>query len=377
MARKFLYIVAFCIVLVIAGGLALSFWARELTEIAMVPRAEFVKQAPLADNAYADPHNWISRPGMGRSNPAQWLPDDFTETAPPSTTAVFFVHPTSFFEASAWNAPLDHAASRARAELFVRGMASPFNRSVNLWVPRYRQAAIGAFLAEGPEAAGALDIAYGDVANAFEFFLTTIGPDTPIVLAGHSQGALHLRRLLKERIAGTGLADRIAAAYVVGWPLSIANDLPEMGLPACATPAQPGCIMSWSSYAEPADPSQILEAYEASIGLNGQHNAGAEILCSNPLTGGIGGSAPAEANLGTLVPNETFTNGRLVPDAVPARCDPPGILLIGSPPELGNAVLPGNNYHVYDIPLFWANLRADVAARTAAWREARARAGGE
>ena len=33
----------------------------------------------------------------------------------------------------------------------------------------------------------------------------------------------------------------------------------------------------------------------------------------------------------------------------------------------GRGVLPGNNYHVYDIPLFWANLQADVARRMAAW----------
>jgi len=30
-------------------------------------------------------------------------------------------------------------------------------------------------------------------------------------------------------------------------------------------------------------------------------------------------------------------------------------------------VLPGNNYHVYDITLFWANVRADVLRRLAAF----------
>jgi len=33
-------------------------------------------------------------------------------------------------------------------------------------------------------------------------------------------------------------------------------------------------------------------------------------------------------------------------------------------------VLPGNNYHVYDMTLFWANLRADYERRTAAWLKA-------
>jgi hypothetical protein len=29
--------------------------------------------------------------------------------------------------------------------------------------------------------------------------------------------------------------------------------------------------------------------------------------------------------------------------------------------------LPGNNLHVYDVPLFWANVRQDVQRRVAAW----------
>ena len=54
-----------------------------------------------------------------------------------------------------------------------------------------------------------------------------------------------------------------------------------------------------------------------------------------------------------------------------SRCDERGLLMIGDPPEMGSYVLPGNNYHVYDIPLFWANTKADVARRVGAF------AGGE
>ncbi|MDZ4308353.1 MAG: hypothetical protein U0988_10905, partial [Allopontixanthobacter sp.] len=78
----------------------------------------------------------------------------------------------------------------------------------------------------------------------------------------------------------------------------------------------------------------------------------------------------AAKNLGTLVPDETMSSGELVPAAVPARCSSKGLLLIGDPPEMGSAVLPGNNYHVYDIPLFWENLHRDVARRVSAWKPA-------
>ena len=81
MARKFLYFVAFCIVLVIVGGIALSIWSREATEIAFVPRGEFVEQQPLAANAYRDPGMWYSRPGIGTSDPARYQPA-IAESAP-------------------------------------------------------------------------------------------------------------------------------------------------------------------------------------------------------------------------------------------------------------------------------------------------------
>lgn len=372
MARKFLYAVAFLVVLVIAAGIALSFWSRELTELAFVPGGAFEEQAALESNAYEDPAMWVARPGMGSSNPARFLPDGFTPEPGASDSAVFFVHPTSYTATTHWNAPLDDESARGGARIFVRGMASPFNRSVELWAPRYRQAAVGAFLTQKPEARQAVDTAYADVAQAFDYFVSSIPKDAPIVLAGHSQGALHLIRLIKEHVAGTPLAGRIVAAYVIGWPVSTNIDLPAMGLPACATPGQAGCVISWQSFAEPADAESLLEAYARGPDLDGVPKHPENILCSNPLTGGVGGEAPMGDNLGTLVPNGDMTRGRLVAGAVPAKCDPRGILLIGDPPEMGSAVLPGNNYHVYDIPLFWANLRADVARREAGFAQAAA-----
>ena len=95
------------------------------------------------------------------------------------------------------------------------------------------------------------------------------------------------------------------------------------------------------------------------------------MICTNPLTGAPGGSAPASANLGTLFPSADLRSATLREGRVPARCEGRGLLLIGSPPDVGPYVLPGNNYHVYDIPLFWANLRADVANRVTAWQAQR------
>mgnify|MGYP006198801819 CR=1 FL=1 len=47
MARKFLYFIAFLIVLVIAGAFVLNIWSKELTRLAFVPSGRFVEQSPL------------------------------------------------------------------------------------------------------------------------------------------------------------------------------------------------------------------------------------------------------------------------------------------------------------------------------------------
>lgn len=371
MARKFLYLVVGLTVLVIAVLVVLRLWSADLTRLAFVPTTGFSQPAPLKANAFNDPAMWYSRPGMRGADPSRWQPASGKPATAPPRFALFFIHPTSYLERAKWNAPIDDAESQKLARTYLRGMASPFAGATEIWAPRYRQATLGAMLVHQQEATKATDLAYGDVAQAFDAFIAATDPSEPIVLAGHSQGALHLIRLLRERVAGTPLQSRIAAAYVVGWPISLAHDLPALGLPGCTKPAEAGCIMSWSSYAEPADPSEMIQLYDSSTGFDGKLRKGSAILCTNPLSGGAPGDAPASANLGTLKPTEDMSGGELVPGGIPARCDRRGLLLIGNPPELGPYVLPGNNYHVYDIPMFWRNVQRDVSARVQAWQTRR------
>lgn len=363
MARKFLYIVAFLTALVIVAAIVFRIWGNDLIRWRFVPGTTFEARASLPADAYDVPQMWYARPGLEKS-PASWTPAGYHPK--PGGAAIFFIHPTSYLERDHWNASLDDKEANERAELFLRGQASAFNGAGDIWAPRYRQAAFGAFLTTAPDAGRALDVAYRDVAQAFDVFLRGIGPDRPIVLAGHSQGALHLMRLLKDRVAGKPLAKRIAAAYVVGWPISRTADLPALGLPECTARDQRGCVLSWGSFAEPADPTLILDTFDATIGLTGQARRGTRIVCTNPLTGTADADAPASANLGTLFPAGDMSGATIERGKVPARCAGRGFLLIGEAPQLGPYVLPGNNFHVYDYALFWANVRADVARRLAA-----------
>lgn len=367
MARKFLYVFAALIVLAIAGTFVYRIWGNDLVKLAFVPHARFQAEAPLASRRYAEARMWAARPDIA-GNPALWVPPGYRASGDASGPAVFFVHPTSYLARDHWNAPLDDPEANARTALFLRGQASAFNAVGQVWAPRYRQATFGAFLTSEADAGRALDLAYRDVAAAFDAFLAQIGPDRPIILAGHSQGSLHLTRLLRERVAGTPLARRIVAAYLVGWPVSRTTDIAALGLPECRRPDQPRCLLSWQSFAEPADESLVTDGYDATTGFDGRPRRGTPMVCTNPLTGTPDAAAPASANAGTLYPRSDLGDAGIAAGKVPARCAPPGFLLIGEGPNVGRYVLPGNNYHVYDYSLFWANVRADAARRWAAFR---------
>jgi hypothetical protein len=144
-----------------------------------------------------------------------------------------------------------------------------------------------------------------------------------------------------------------------------------MGLPDCQRADQANCILSWQSFAEPANTSLVTDVYKGSTGFNGRKREQADMLCVNPVTGSPAPSAPRQS-AGTLVPtDETLREATLTPGAVGARCDKGFLLINGRDnelPEFGRYVLPGNNYHVFDYALFWGDIRRDFGRRLLAFR---------
>jgi Protein of unknown function (DUF3089) len=317
---------------------------------------------------YSKPSSWIAGPGVA-DDPSRWAPTNEARVDPIAIdTRVFYIHPTTYLERDRWNAPLlPGGQTEFRTRLFVQSQASAFDQDAEVWAPRYRQAAYGAFLLDSADARAALNLAYLDVAAAFDQFLKQ-NPDGPIVLAGHSQGALHLERLLREKVAGKPIAKRIVAAYVVGWPVSTTADLPALGLPACTAADQGGCILSWMSFGEPANPDLIFKDWTKSKGLAGGERRREDVLCVNPITGTQNGAATPQDNPGTLVPSADLRSGSLEAGIVGGHCDKGLLILSGAIPALGPFMLPGNNYHVYDYALFWGAIRRDAARRLDAWR---------
>ena len=356
MARKFLWLIAILTGLVIVAAIVWRMFAEPLIRFAFVPSADYAHSAPPPAPDYQAKASWIARPDIA-GNPALFTPAGYS-VAPKPAAAVFFVSPTAWLSRSGWNAPLDDADTNDRLDRFTRMQASVFNGVAEVWVPRYRQATFGAFLKPGPDAAQALGLAYTDVERAFDTFLAAQPADRPIILAGHSQGSLHLLHLLKSRRAVLG--KRLVAVYAVGWAVALPEDTAVAGLPACTTPAQSGCLLSWQTYAADGELDEALKSLASVPDLSGKPIGTRPMLCVNPLTGGTG-AAGADRNAGMLA------DEALVAHKVGASCNPRGLLLISpTPRDAGPYVLPGGNFHVYDYALFWANIRADVEARLSA-----------
>jgi hypothetical protein len=363
-ARRFLLVIFWLVLISVAAAFAIYQFGQQVLIKTATPQGHFQAAAAGGGPDYTKLENWLARPDLP-NNPSDWLPEGVA-AAQGGSAAIFYIHPTTYLERDRWNATLaGNSQSNYRTRLFVQSQASALTSAGMVWAPRYRQAAFGAFLLKSDDARNALDLAYSDVVAAFDEFLKQ-NPNKPLILAGHSQGSLHLSRLLVDR--RDVLKSRLVAAYVVGWPISVTADLPAMGIRACTHAEETGCLLSWQTFAEPANPDLVLDAWQGTRGPSGVRRTRRDMLCTNPITGTRNGNAPAVANPGTLVPSADFASAALTQGDVGAHCMSGFLMLDGEPPALGPYVLPGNNYHVYDYALFWGAIRQDAARRLNAWQ---------
>lgn len=243
---------------------------------------------------------------------------------------VFFLYPTTYLPdpdingpvySPSWNQTIEQAKADASISAQVASKASVFHEAgTNLYVPYFRQAAginvLEALLwktkaANSAAATQALEVAYRDVEEAFDYFLVHYNRDVnndprPFILAGHSQGSNLLLMLLQRRFSDAALREKLVAAYVIGWSIT-ADDisnypaLSQLGI--CSSREQTGCIITYNTQQNPGDFSQTIPSPAGiPIGIV-QANA----YSVNPLTWVASGpneietlTAPATENFGAL-----------------------------------------------------------------------------
>jgi hypothetical protein len=150
-ARRFLFVVFLLTLLAVAGAFAMFQFGDRILLKSTVPKGHYVAPPPSSEPDYAQDSGWIAKPGL-TGDPSWWRPTDEPRPLVPKLAHAFYIHPTTYLERDRWNALLDDRASRDRAALFVRSQASAFDGVAEVWAPRYRQAAYGAFLLDNKDA---------------------------------------------------------------------------------------------------------------------------------------------------------------------------------------------------------------------------------
>jgi pimeloyl-ACP methyl ester carboxylesterase len=156
--------------------------------------------------------------------------------------------------------------------------------------------------------AGAGALAYGDVLDAFSYYMAHYNQGRPFLLIGHSQGAYWATKLVAEEIENHPyLKQRLVAAHIIGASVFVPAGETVGGsfasVPICTARQQSGCVVSYASYRE-GDPK--LE--EGRFAVSTQ--ADMQVACTNPATLAAG-RAPLTATLPIVKP--PFTTAIIIP----------------------------------------------------------------
>lgn len=299
---------------------------------------------------YTDLQYWAAHPDK-RDNADSLPASHLKDVQATAEVDVFFVYPTIYTgnkkTHKKWNADIDDIALNEEIDnSTILHQSSVFNGTGKIYAPRYRQAHINIYYEKErlTDAARALETAYEDVKNAFEYYLTHNNNGRPIILASHSQGTNHTERLLKEYFDGKPLQQQLVAAYLVGMPI-VKDSLKN--IPPCITPEQTGCFCSWNVYAKDHYPKK----WEFDLKY---------ATATNPINWTIDETyASHEENKGGVVGN--FTVKENLSDAQVKD----GMVWIGKPKVMGAFFVTTKRWHYAEYNLFYMNIRENAQLRAA------------
>lgn len=286
-----------------------------LSAAAATPALAQAQSAPLPPVNYAEGANWLCLPGradacaidlsVARVNARGAASVDEFDPARSPKIDCFYVYPTLSTDRGQFS-DLNPGPEERRiiAQQFAR-----FAASCRTFAPMYRQYTLQALgpvvsasaerpidklLARAPERGGG---AYADVIEAFRYYMANYNQGRGVVLLGHSQGAMHLTKLVREEFDGKPLQGQLVSAILLGANVQVPPGLNQGGdfkaIPLCRADNQTGCVITYSSFRDTDPPGQGA--------LFGQGVNGNIAGCTNP----------ADLRRGTGSPDSIFLTGTL------------------------------------------------------------------
>lgn len=307
----------------------------------------YAKQYQLLEKTVTPDYNgldyWAAHPW--KKDPSDSLPKLLLSQKNDSLVDVFFIHPTTYTgKKQEWNAEINNVSLNAKTDYSsILYQASVFNQHCRIFAPRYRQVHLSAFFTTSDETKTAFDTAYADLKRAFEFYLSNYNHDRPIIIAGHSQGAMMAERLLKDYFDGKPLQQKLVVAYIVGWPVP-QNSFEK--IPICKDSLQTNCFCGWRTLKVDYMPSYIKTEKNTSY-------------VTNPLSWTTTTDyVNARQNKGSVLKNF----GKIIPKTTDAQIHE-SVLWVNRPKFPGSVFYRSRNYHIGDINLFYMNIRENIEQR--------------
>jgi hypothetical protein len=352
--------------------------------------------ATTASNDYSQPAAWLCRPDKsdgachGPLNVLVVAADghvkpQFYRPAPNAGIDCFYVYPTSS-EDQTPNSDLNPG----REIEVAAAQFGQFGTRCRQFAPIYRSVTVRALLSEraGKALAGTdHDLAYGDVRDAWNYYLSHDNHNRGVVLVGHSQGAHTLIRLLREEIDGRPIQQRIVSAIVPGWPVEVPAGKVTGGtfksLKLCMRAGEAGCVMSWSSFRAELPPAANSPT------IFGHGHGALHAACTNPAALGSDAKVTLDAyftkyGMTWTTVDEIDTNYVRVPGLVSGQCVTRGeytfleITVNADPKDPRSDDIPGDvlmngapsaywGLHRVDMAVVAGNLLDVIDAQAATW----------
>ena len=229
-----------------------------------------------------------------------------------------------------------------------------YEDSATMYAPYYRQMTFPVYSMTDEEMKPYLEIAYHDVAAAFECYFEHCNNGRPLILAGFSQGSQLLLMLMEEYFDEAKYSEKLVAAYCIGWRVTEADLAKYPHLKMASGEDDTGVIISFNSEAVGITDSIMVPSGTKTLGIN-------------PLNWKTD-STPADKSLnkGACLTRYSGEIKKELPELTGAYLDENrGTLIVPdiNPSDYSNSLFPDGVYHLYDYQFFYRNLQENVAVR--------------